>query len=167
MKKNNKVLLIFFLVFINISYSQTYFINVRKLNIRENPDKNSNVIGSYSKNDTVNILSQQGDWYKVENKKKIGFINKKYLSSKKEENKIEKGFISGFNKVFLKSLIITGLVFFLYQSYKRRIADSRYKKGYRQGNISIREYIAYGSYSLIISLIIGVVNGVASWLEKF
>jgi hypothetical protein len=168
MKNNKKIVLIFFIIFINISYSQTYSIDVKKLNVREKPDQNSRVIGSFSKNDTVNTISEERDWLKVENNNKIGYISKKYVTAQKnEKSKIENGFIPGFKKVFLNSFLLICLVLFTYQTYKRRIADSRYKTGYRNGKFSIREYITYGTYSLIFSLIIGIISGVTSWIATF
>lgn len=168
MKNNNKIVLIFLILLMNISYSQTYSIDVKKLNIREKPNQNSRVIGSFSKNDTVKKISEEGDWLKVENDNKIGFINKKYVTAQRnEKSKIESGFIPGFKKVFFKSFLFICLVLFTYQTYKRRIADSRYKSGYRDGKYSIREYITYVTYSLIFSLIIGIISGVTSWIATF
>lgn len=169
MNNTTKAILILLILFINISYSQTYKIEVQKLNVRENPDQNSKIIGTYSINDTVNIISQDGNWLKIKAGEKEGFILKKFTKeiSLIEDTEINKGFVFGFKKVFSKSFIIIGIVFFLYQSYKRRIVDSRYKTGYRDGKISIREYLTYGVYSLIISSFIGFISGIAFWISTF
>lgn len=169
MNNTNKAILILLILFINISYSQTFKIEVQKLNVRENPDQNSKIIGSYSINDTVNIISQEGNWLKIKVGKKEGYILKKFTKeiSSIEATDINKGFVFGFKKVFSNSFIIISISFFLYQSFKRRIVDSRYKNGYRDGKISIREYLTYGAYSLIISSIVGFISGIASWITTF
>lgn len=169
LKKKIVFLFLFCLVFNGFMYSQQYAIKVEKLNIRENPDKNSKVIGSYYLNDTVTVFSKDGHWLKVKLNNRDGFINENYVTKiiGKEDQHIEKGFKSGFNKVFFKSFIILGIIFLMYNTYKKRIADSRYKSGYREGKISIREYLTYGLYSLIISLVIGLLNGIITWISTF
>jgi len=169
MKKSKIFILIFFIAFSGILYSQQYAISIEKLNVRENADKNSKVIGSCYKNDTVEVFSKEGNWLKIKLNNKDGFINANYAKeiNLTENPKVEKGFKSGFKKVFFNSFIIIYLVFFAYQSHIRRIVDARYKNGYREGKISIGDYITYGIYSLIISLIIGFISGITSWISTF
>lgn len=169
LKKNIIFIFLFFLAFNGTIYSQQYAISVKKLNVRENPDKNSNIIGSYYVNDTVTVFSKEGNWLKIKLNNKDGFINANYVTEiiRKEDQNIEKGFKSGFKKVFFNSFIILCLIFFMYNSYKKRIDDSRYRTGYREGKISIREYLTYGTYSLIISLVIGLTSGIITWISTF
>lgn len=169
LEKNIIFIFLFFLVFNGIIYSQQYAITVEKLNVRKNPDKNSNIIGSYYINDTVTVFSTEGSWLKIKLNNKDGFINANYAKEIKlnEDEKVEKGFKSGFKKVFFNSFVILCLIFVLYNSYKKRITDSRYKLGYREGKISIREYLTYGTYSLIISLVIGLTSGIINWISAF
>lgn len=169
LKKNIIFIFLFFLAFNGIMYSQQYAVTVEKLNVRENPDKNSNVIGSYYKNDTVKVFSKEGTWLKIKSNNKDGYINANYATeiNLREDQKVEKGFKSGFKKMFFNSFIILCLIFVMYNSYRKRIDDSRYKSGYREGKISIREYLTYGTYSLIISLAIGLTSGIITWISTF
>lgn len=52
-----------------------------QLNVRENPDSQSEVIDALYRNSKVYVYSEQGDWYHVETESGIlGFILKKYLN---------------------------------------------------------------------------------------
>lgn len=169
LKKNKLFVFLFFMVFSSILHSQQYSISIKKLNVREKADKTSKVIGACYINDTVSVFSKEGNWLKIKLDNKDGYINADYATEIKlrKNQKVEKGFKSGFKKVFFNSFVILCLIFIMYNSYKKRIDDSRYKTGFREGKISIREYLTYGTYSLIISLTIGLISGIVTWISTF
>lgn len=47
--------------------------------LRDGASLQSNLVTLLSVNDKVNVLSQEGDWYKVEFKDKTGYVNKNYI----------------------------------------------------------------------------------------
>ncbi|MET3317777.1 UNVERIFIED_ORG: SpoIID/LytB domain protein [Peribacillus simplex] len=49
------------------------------LNIREKTNTSSKIVGKLKKNQTVTILAQQGDWYKIKNGSQIGYVSKEYV----------------------------------------------------------------------------------------
>lgn len=169
LKKNKLFCFLFFLAFSSILHSQQYSISIKKLNVREKAAKSSTVIGTCYINDTVTVFSKEGNWLKIKLNNKDGYINADYATEikLKEDQKVEKGFKSGFKKVFFNSFVILFLIFFMYNSYKKRIDDSRYKTGFREGKISIREYLTYGTYSLILSSAIGLISGIVTWISTF
>lgn len=56
-------------------------VNVR---VRKSPTLNSEVIELLDENDSVEILGQEGDWYKVNFKGTIGYVSKTYIDSKEK-----------------------------------------------------------------------------------
>ncbi|MGE7121286.1 SpoIID/LytB domain-containing protein [Peribacillus sp. NPDC046944] len=49
------------------------------LNIREKANTTSKIVGKLKKNQTVTILAQQGNWYKVKYGTKSGYVSKTYI----------------------------------------------------------------------------------------
>lgn len=59
-------------------------VNVAVLNVRSGPGTSSAIIAKIVKNETVTIISQSGDWYKITTSKgKTGYVMGKYVTLKK------------------------------------------------------------------------------------
>lgn len=79
------------LLFINISFAaNTGKITTETARLRETPDTNSKVLELASQGETVEILEEVEEWYKVKYKKITGYIRKDLIEAEnKNENKIE------------------------------------------------------------------------------
>ena len=98
-KKNIKSILIMAAVviislfFINMSLAaNTAKINVETANLRETADENSKILEQFSINQQVEIIEQQGNWYKVKVKGITGYIREDLLdlnNSVEEKQNIE------------------------------------------------------------------------------
>jgi TolA-binding protein len=59
-------------------------VNVDVLNVRSGPGTTSAIVAKIVKNETVTIISQSGDWYKITTSKgKTGYVMGKYVTLKK------------------------------------------------------------------------------------
>lgn len=76
-----------------IQYQNLTFTNV---NVRENPDINSNILGEISQNTLVDVLQDEGAWIKILYNENPGYIKSEYLGTiteyKKYNSSIEKVF---------------------------------------------------------------------------
>lgn len=168
MKQLNFNWVIFALFFAQIVISQTYIVKPKTLNVRVETNKISNVIAKVNENDTIKAISIDGDWVKINISDKQGFVNKNYLEEiKPNETQIKSGFKYGFSKVFSTTFIIILILLLGYRSVKGRVKDGRRSKGYREYDISFKDYIVDGFYALIIALFIGLVSGIISWIKTF
>lgn len=159
---------IFVLLISQSAISQTYIVKAKTLNLRAETNKNSNIIAQLKENDTINAISFEGEWVKINISEKQGFINKNYLEEiNLNEPKIKSGFKYGFKKAFTSAFIITLILFLGYRGMKGRVKDGRHSKGYRGYNFSFQDYIVDGIYALIISLVIALVAGIISWIKTF
>lgn len=96
--KNSKIISVLFVILFvilssNISLADTGVVNTPALRIREKADKNSSIITRVYEDDEVEILEEDGDWYKVKIEDKTGYarkdlIKKKENSSNKNQNSI-------------------------------------------------------------------------------
>lgn len=151
-----------------LAISQTYIVKAKTLNVREETNKNSKVIGQLNEKDTIKSISDNGDWIKITISEKAGYVNKNYLEEiKPNETQIKSGFKYGFTKAFSTSFIITLILLLGYRSLKGRVKDGRRSKGYREYDITFKDYIVDGIYALIISLVIALVAGIISWVKTF
>ena len=164
-----KLKCLFFSIFITqIAISQTYVVKAKTLNVREETNKNSKVIGQLNEKDTIKSISDNGDWIKITISEKYGYINKNYLEEiKSNETQIKSGFKYGFTKAFSTSFIIILILLLGYRSIKGRVKDGRRSKGYREYDITIKDYIVHGIYALILGLIIALVAGIYAWVKTF
>ena len=160
---------LFFAFFITqIAISQTYIVKAKTLNVREQTNKNSKVIGQLNENDTIKSISDNGNWIKIIISEKEGYVNKNYLEEiKQNEIQTKKGFKYGFNKAFSTSFIIIIILLLGYRSIKGRVKDGRRSKGYREYDITFKDYVVDGIYALIIALFIGLISGIISWIKTF
>lgn len=168
MKQLNFKWAIFTLFFAQIVISQTYIVKPKTLNVREQTNKNSVVIAKLNENDTIKAISVEGDWVKINISDKQGFVNNNYLEEiKPNEPQIKSGFKYGFSKAFSTSFIIILILLLGYRSAKGRVKDGRRSKGYREYDITFKDYIVDGIYALIIALFIALISGIISWIKTF
>lgn len=65
------------------SINKTGYINVETANVREEPSKTSKIVYRLDLNDVINIISEQGEWYKITNTEiKEGYISKLLVTIK-------------------------------------------------------------------------------------
>lgn len=164
-----KLKCLFFAIFITqFAISQTYVVKAKTLNIREETNKNSKVIGQLNEKDTIKSISDNGEWIKITISEKYGYVNKNYLEEiKSNETQIKSGFKYGFTEAFSTSFIIILILLLGYRSIKGRVKDGRRSKGYREYNITFKDYIVDGIYALILGLIIALVAGIYAWIKTF
>lgn len=59
-------------------------VNTNDLNLRDGASLSSNIITKLNKNETLNIIAEEGDWYKVSYKDYTGYVSKEYLDKNEE-----------------------------------------------------------------------------------
>ena len=62
------------------------YIAVDSMNIREKPNTDCEILGSLNKNDSVDIIKQEGDWYCIKLDNGTGYVKAEYLSDEKSSN---------------------------------------------------------------------------------
>lgn len=60
--------------------------NTSDLNLRDGASLSSNVLTKLNKNETLNIIEENGDWYKVSYKNYTGYVSKQYINKDEETN---------------------------------------------------------------------------------
>ena len=159
---------IFAILISQSAISRTYIVKAKTLNVREETNKNSKVIGKLNEKDTIQSILNDGNWVKIMISEKEGFVSKDYLEEiKPTEELTEGGFKNGFKKVFATTFIIILLILLGYRKMKGKISDGRYSKGYKEYDISLKDYIIDGIYALIISSFIALIFGIIAWIKTF
>jgi len=71
--------------------AKTATVSTETLNLRSKASTDSNIIELLSEKEKLEILSEEGDWYKVKHNEKEGYVNKNYvkISSDSEEQKTD------------------------------------------------------------------------------
>lgn len=71
--------------------AKTATVLTETLNLRSKASTDSNIIELLSEKEKLEILSEEGDWYKVKHNEKEGYVNKNYvkISSDSEEQKTD------------------------------------------------------------------------------
>ena len=64
---------------------KTMYANSTTVNVRETASKESKIVAQISQNTAVEVLSEEGGWYKVKTNGKEGYVATNLLSSKKTE----------------------------------------------------------------------------------
>lgn len=77
------------ILFTGFVLAETGTVNVPELNFRENPSTNSDTLGVLSNGTKVNIISEQGDWYKIKYNNKEGYVSKQYVKKDVSNNNNE------------------------------------------------------------------------------
>ncbi len=55
-----------------------------RLNVRSNPDKNSEIVYVLKKGDSLEVLKKEGNWYKIKYKNITGWVNKNFTGPQNE-----------------------------------------------------------------------------------
>lgn len=89
MNKSKKItiifgILIFAIMNVNIALAATGTITTETIRVRAEATTESKIVAIGSLNEEVEILGEEGDWYKVRYKEKEGYIFKKYLKPNEE-----------------------------------------------------------------------------------
>lgn len=82
MKKLKRVFVItlfMLLLIINGVYAETGKVNTNTVRVRENASTSSEIITNVYKNDEVEIIEKEGDWYKVKVEGKTGYVKSDFL----------------------------------------------------------------------------------------
>lgn len=82
MKKVLKTILIIILMMTiaGVTFATTGTVTTNGLNLRESASASANVITSLSNGTTVNIIGEDGNWYKVTYQNYTGYVSKDYLN---------------------------------------------------------------------------------------
>lgn len=144
-------------------------ITTTNLNLRLQDNSNSKILDVINKGDTIEIIKQIDNWSQIKHKETIGFVSSEYLkeieihkSSKIETFKDQKGFLAGFKFLFFKFFVLTFLLFGTFKTYQLRKKDARFKKGYREGNLSGGNLFRVILICLIISFFAATIGGIIS-----
>jgi hypothetical protein len=172
-----KILLLASIIFSHLFLfaGNEYAITTTNLNLRENNSKNSTSLKVLNQGDTLEILSTDQNWTKVKVDNIEGYVSSEFLlkienqmnlaeneSSTKKTFKDQKGFVAGFKFVFIRIFILIFLIVGSIITYSLRKRDARFKKGYREGQMSNSSLIKLAIYSSVVSLIAGFVGGIIS-----
>lgn len=68
----------------NQSMATTVRVNVTAVRVREEASTNSNIITNLYKDDEVEVLEENGEWYKIQYEGKVGFAKTEFFTKKKE-----------------------------------------------------------------------------------
>lgn len=60
-------------------------VSTETLNLRNKPTTDSNIISLLNEGEELDIISEEGDWYKVKYKDQEGYASKKYIKTEKKE----------------------------------------------------------------------------------
>jgi len=61
------------------TYAATGIVTTETLRLRKEPSTNSNIVRNLDEGDELQILSEEGDWYKVSYKGDEGYVSSKYV----------------------------------------------------------------------------------------
>ena len=86
-----KIFFTIFIIFFMVTMAGTVFaltgtVNTNELNLRDGASLSSNIITKLNKNETLNIIEETGDWYKVSYKNYTGYVSKQYLDKNEDTN---------------------------------------------------------------------------------
>ena len=76
---------ILFLSVSNVVFGATGKVTGKTVRIRESADSSSKIVTNAYRNEKVEILSTEGDWYKVKYEGKTGYMSKEFVEVKEEE----------------------------------------------------------------------------------
>lgn len=165
----------YFLIFVILTLASSlyaknnYSVTTTNLNIRSQANSNSEILDIINEGDTVENINIKDKWSEIKYKKTIGFVSSKYLReieiiSSPISNTFndQKGFIAGFKFVFTYIFILCFLIIGSYKTYQLRRKDDRYKKGYREGNLSGGKLFRVVIICITISIISGLIGGILS-----
>ena len=82
-------LIIFIVCIAKITYATTGIVTADSLNLRESASTSSDVKTTIKKDQEVEILGQEGDWYQIEVNNISGYVHSDYIEIKEEQVKNE------------------------------------------------------------------------------
>ena len=82
------VVFVFVLNLANLVYATTGTVTGKTVRIREKAESSSEIITNAYRDDIVNVIDEEGDWYKVEYEGNTGYISKEFVNVK-EYNPVE------------------------------------------------------------------------------
>ncbi len=86
MKKTKIISIIFItlmILFINcVSYAKSAKVTTETLRIREKPSTDSKIVDMANQNDDIEVIGEEGSWYKVSYNGKEGYASKEYIDVK-------------------------------------------------------------------------------------
>lgn len=80
------IAIILFLFFNTTVFATTGTITASDLRLRKENNTNSSILAMLDENEKVEILDEDGDWYKVKAQGKVGYVGKKYVKTNVAEN---------------------------------------------------------------------------------
>ena len=133
------------------------------VNIREFPDKNSNIVGKLNKGDKIEVIEIGLNWTKIKFNGYESYVASEFLSNE-QIKKGDIGFVEGFTKTFLYTAGILVFILTAPEVIKRKVSDRRYKAGFRQDKVP--ETIMWKNFlvAAIIALPIALVSGIICWI---
>lgn len=75
---------VLFLSVSNVVFAATGKVTGKTVRIRESADASSKIVTNAYRNDIVEVLSNEGDWYKVKYEDKTGYMSKEFLEVKED-----------------------------------------------------------------------------------
>ena len=78
------ITIILFLCFNTTVFATTGTVSTSDLRLRKEESTSSQVLALLDENEKVEILGQNGDWYKVKANGKVGYVSKQYIKVKEE-----------------------------------------------------------------------------------
>lgn len=79
-----------FLCFNTTVFATTGIVTTSDLRLRKEESTSSEILTLLDENDEVEILSENGDWYKVKANNKVGFVSKEFIKVKNDNNENSK-----------------------------------------------------------------------------
>lgn len=81
-----EAILILMIIFTIPSYATTASVNTETLNLRKEASTSADIVELLSQNEELEVLSQDGDWYKVKHGNNTGYVKKEYIKVKEDSN---------------------------------------------------------------------------------
>lgn len=168
MKKNNFILLFSFLFSFNLFAEVYYAVSTENLNLRKSASTSSETITTINKGDTVKVYYVKEGWAYVKYDQKYGSVSNDFLTTINYSEEVnvgnanQNGFIAVFLDVFARVFFFVFVLIGSIITYRLRRKDARFKKGYKEGNMNIRQIGKLAAYAAIISVVFGLIGGIVS-----
>lgn len=71
------------------SFATTGTVSTDSLNLRKEASTDSNILEILNANEKIEIISEEGDWYKVKHNENEGYVNKKYVTTVDDKSEVQ------------------------------------------------------------------------------
>lgn len=162
MKKNYTI----FIILITFSFchaQEIYYSNGENVNVREFPNQSSLVVGKLSKGQKIEVIETVNDWSKISYQNNEYYVATKFLTQN-EDGKKDLGFKDGFLQTYLYSGLIFVFLLTAPEVMKRKVADRRFKEGYRQDKVPELTMWKNFLISAIVAIPIALIGGIICWI---